>query len=231
MITIRSFRPSWLGIPAAVLLLASGCRGDNPSTDLSAQHGTSEPKGWLGSLASKPVVKTVPAGTRVSLELLQTLASNSNRPGDRFRARVARDVVVGGEVAIPAGSEISGVVTEAVALKKIGGRAKLGLEFTSVEPPSGNSSEIKASYFLVGKSETKKDAATIGGAAAGGALLGRIIGHQNDHDARGTTVGAVVGGAAGTAIAAKTKGQEVVLPSGHVIQVALEAPADVTLSG
>lgn len=231
MSTLRSFRSGWFGIASVVLLLASGCGGGNPGTDSRVQHGSSDATGWLNSVVSKPVVKTVPAGTRMSLELVETLASNRNQPGDRFRARVAHDVVVGGEVAIPAGSEISGVVTEAVALKKIGGRAKLGLEFTSVEPPSGSSSEIKASYLVVGKSETKKDAATIGGAAAGGALLGRILGHQSDHDARGTSVGAVVGGAAGTAIAAKTKGQEVVLPAGHVIQVRLEAPADVTLRG
>ncbi len=231
MISSRVFRFRWFAIPVSFLLLASsGCQREKTSSDVV---NTDRPKSgsFLGSLVSKPVVKTVPAGTTVSVQLEEALASNKNQPGDRFKARVTRDVVVDGSVVIPAGSEVSGVVTEARGLKKIGGRAKLGLEFTSVEPPSGSPTEIKASYLAEGKSETKRDAATIGGAAVGGAVLGRIIGHQHGDDARGTVIGGVVGAAAGTAVAASTKGKEIVLPSGHVLNVTLEAPAQVTLKG
>jgi type IV secretory pathway VirB10-like protein len=164
----------------------------------------------------------------VSIELLDRLSSGTSMPGDRFRARVAEDVLAGGAVAIPAGAKVSGVVTEAVGLKKIGGKPKLRLEFTEVQLGSSRDEDLHATYAAAGKSETKKDAATIGGAAAGGAILGRIIGHQRDNDARGTAIGGVVGAAAGTAVAAKTKGQEIVLASGHVIDIVLDEPIRVT---
>ena len=179
----------------------------------------------------QPVVKNLPAGTTMSLELLETLASNTNQTGDRFKARVAEDVMAGGSVAIPAGSEVTGVITEARSLKKIGGRAMLQLEFTSVEVASGRPSDLKASYTELGKSETKKDAATIGGAAVGGAILGRVLGHKKGNEAKGTAIGAAAGAAAGTAIAAATKGHEVVLPAGHVLHVTLDTSTQVTVRG
>lgn len=215
-----------------LLAISIGCqqRDATSGSDASAPSA-SDSDSALSQVVPKPVVTDVPAGTKVHIELLETLASNRNQAGDRVSGRVARDVVVAGSVAIPAGSEVSGLVTEAVGLKKIGGRARLGLKFTSVEPPSGSQSAIQASYLAVGKSETKKDAATIAGSAAGGAILGRILGHQKDKDARGTAIGGVVGAGVGTAIAAQTKGEEIVLHSGRVLHLTLQSPAQITVKG
>ncbi len=239
----RNPRAEWEGVTmierthsvlVVILLLAIsiGCqqRDATSGSDASAPSA-SDSDSALSQVVPKPVVTDVPAGTKVHIELLETLASNRNQAGDRVSGRVARDVVVAGSVAIPAGSEVSGVVTEAVGLKKIGGRARLGLKFTSVEPPSGSQSAIRASYLAVGKSETKKDAATIAGSAAGGAILGRILGHQKDKDARGTAIGGVVGAGVGTAVAAQTKGEEIVLHSGRVLHLTLQSPAQITVKG
>ena len=188
-----------------LLAISIGCQQPDATSGSDASApSASDSDSALSQVVPKPVVTDVPAGTKVHIELLETLASNRNQAGDRVSGRVARDVVVAGSVAIPAGSEVSGLVTEAVGLKKIGGRARLGLKFTSVEPPSGSQSAIQASYLAVGKSETKKDAATIAGSAAGGAILGRILGHQKDKDARGTAIGGVVGAGVRTAVAAQT---------------------------
>lgn len=132
-----------------------------------------------------------------------------------------------GIAVIPAGSVVVGSVTEAVPLKKIGGQAKLALEFNKLELTSGRSAPIDASFAEQGKSETGKDAATIGGAAAGGALLGRIL-SKNDKT-KGTVLGAIVGAAAGTAVASKTKGQEVEIPAGTVITLKLDQAAQITV--
>lgn len=221
----------WLGIASGLLVLLSGaCRqSDLPPVAANADRADSAPQ--TRAPAARTIVRTVPTGTVMQIELLDRLASNTSATGDRFRARVARDVVVDGGVAIPAGAPVSGVVTEAVGLKKIGGTPKLRLEFTEVDLSASRDAELHASYAVAGKSETKKDAATIGGAAAGGAILGRIIGHQKDNDARGTAIGGVVGAAAGTAIAAKTKGQEIVLGSGHLIDIVLDEPIRVSMRG
>ena len=175
--------------------------------------------------SAKPMVdKTIPAGTDLSVELLDGVSSGGSSPGDTFQARVNKDVVVEGTIVVPAGATVTGTVTQARGLKKIGGKAILGLQFNSVELPSGEA-PIQAAYYREGRSETKRDAATIGGAAAGGALLGRVLGH--DHDGKDTAVGAIVGGAAGTAIAAGTKGEEINLPSGTQLTLHLRSPVTV----
>ena len=106
-------------------------------------------------------------------------------------------------------------------------RALLRLEFTSLETPGGVT-PIQAAWLATGKSETKKDAAIIGGSAAGGALLGRAL--DRDDEAKGTLVGGLIGGAAGTAVAAGTKGEEINLPSGTRLTVHLQGPVAVRIA-
>jgi hypothetical protein len=175
----------------------------------------------------EPIVKTIPAGTTIEIVFLDGVSSAASQVGDSFRARVARDVSIDGITVVPAGSTVGGTVTEAVSLKKIGGRAKLTLDFARLELPSGRTALIHASLAQLGKSETKKDAATIGGAAAGGALLGRIL-SKGDKD-KGTVIGAIAGAAAGTAIAAKTAGQEIEIPAGTPSSLTLDQPTEVTV--
>jgi hypothetical protein len=177
----------------------------------------------------EPVIVTLPAGTVLNVAFQDGVASNTSMVGDSFRARVISDVAHDGAVVVPAGSVVVGTVTEAVPLKKkIGGRAKLALEFTSLELTSGRTATIAASFAEAGKSETKKDAATIGGAAAGGALLGRLL--KDKKKDKGTLIGAVVGAAAGTAIAAKTEGEEVEIPAGTEISLALTDVAHIPMT-
>lgn len=179
-----------------------------------------------GCAAKAMKEEQVPPGTKLEVELLDSVSSADSSVGDAVLARVASDVVVGGKVVITAGSTVSGSVTQARGLKAIGGRALLRVEFDSIDLPSGET-PIRAAFFRQGKSETKKDAATIAGATAGGALLGRVL--SDKHEARGTAMGAVIGGAAGTAIAAGTKGEEIVLPSGTRLALHLQGPVTVKI--
>lgn len=175
----------------------------------------------------RTVEVTVPAGTMLDVEIEDGLSSATSQAGDTFRARVTQDVLAGDWVAIPAGSTIYGSVRQAVPLKKIGGTARLDLDFDRVELPTGESADIAASFAGQGANETKKDAATIGGAAAAGAILGRVI--DKRHKGKGTILGAILGAAAGTAIAANTKGEEVELPAGSVVGLRLDRAVDLTL--
>lgn len=174
------------------------------------------------AVARRAIEVTLPAGTEVEVEFQDEVSSATSLPGDRFRTRVVRGVVADGLVAIPAGSRVLGTVTEAVPLKKIGGKARLALELDRLERPSGEVLPIRTSFAEQGRSETKKDAATIGGAAAGGAVLGRIL--DRKHKDKGTVLGAIVGAAIGTAIASRTPGEEVVIAPGTVIGLHLEEP-------
>ena len=161
---------------------------------------------------------TVPAGTTLEVELLETVSSQTSQVGDSVRARVSGSVHEDGVNAIPAGSEVIGVVSDAQALRRVGGRARLGIDFTELVLPDGQTVPISASYSQIGKSETAKDAATIGAGAAAGGILGKQVGK----DRRGTVIGAIVGAAAGTAIANRTKGRQVTLPAGTSLSVSLQ---------
>jgi hypothetical protein len=174
-----------------------------------------------------PVVKTLAIGTEITAELVDAASSKTSQVGDIVKARVTQDVSVDGITVVPAGSTITGTVTESVPVKKIGGQATLGLKFDTLELPGGGSTPIVAGLLTKGKSETGKDAGTIAGATAGGALLGRLL---SKHDkTKGTLIGAAVGAAAGTGAAAATKGQEVDLPAGTPFAFKLEQAAEVTV--
>jgi hypothetical protein len=168
---------------------------------------------------------TLPAGTPLDVEFTERLASNTSAVGDTFRVRVANDVIEDGVVAIPRGSEIVGVVTDAVPLPRVGGQAKLALKFTDLVLPSGSTVPIHASFVQSGRSETGRDAATVGGAAAGGAILGRIL--NKGSRSKGAVIGAIIGAVAGTAIASKTPGEEVVIPEGSVVGLKLNDAIEV----
>jgi hypothetical protein len=165
----------------------------------------------------------VPAGTRLELEVLDALSSKTSAVGQSVRARVANAVSVGGEKVIPAGSMLSGTVEEANPADRFGGISSLALRFDSVERPDGSTLPVQVSFRTEVRGEKKKDTATIAGATAGGAILGRIL--KEDDRSEGTKNGAMIGAAVGTVVAASTKGNEVDMPAGTLIEAQLDAPA------
>jgi hypothetical protein len=167
----------------------------------------------------RPIPVTVPAGETLDIEFRQTLSSHTSQAGQHFRTKVVGPVSIGGRVVIPAGSSIEGVITEAEPAKKIGGRARLSLEFQTLTLVNGASYGIEAVFSQAGKSQTGKDAAIIGGATLGGAVLGKQVGGDT-----GTVIGAVAGGIGGALAAKKTKGKPVEIPAGTVMIVELTKP-------
>jgi hypothetical protein len=100
----------------------------------------------------------------------------------------------------------------------------LSLHFTDLVLPSGETVPINASIQQEGENKGKGDAAAIGGATAGGAILGRILGGGGG---RGTLIGAILGAAAGVAIAARRPGEAVEIPEGTVLGIVFDQPVEV----
>jgi hypothetical protein len=67
-------------------------------------------------------LRMLPAGTEIHLRLLEAVASNTHKHGDRFKLVVAEPVMVNGEVVIPAGASCVGEVVHA-AKAGFGGKA------------------------------------------------------------------------------------------------------------
>ena len=171
-----------------------------------------------------PIPVTVPTGALMDVEFLQHLSSHDSQAGQEFSARVVDPVMLDGRVAIPAGSIISGTVTEAKPAKKVGGRSRLSLDFDLIELPTGHRYPIHVIFSQKGKSSTGRDVAIIGGATVGGAILG----HQVDGD-KGKEIGAIVGAIAGAIAASETRAKPVELAAGTVMTLEVSEPVYVEI--
>ncbi len=220
--------PTLLLMPILLAGALSACSGDDDQAEEATAAGEQVAdygagRGLLARLFRRePETVTVPAGTVVAVRLLDTASSHASVPGEAIRAAVVSDVTADGELAIPAGSTAIGRVIDA-HVPRIGGRARLRVDFVSLELPSGESVPVTGSASALGKSEAGKDAAAI----AGGAVAGAILGHQVDDDDEGKVVGGLVGGGVGSAIAQRTKGRPVVFPAGTVVDLRLDVPVTV----
>ena len=166
-----------------------------------------------------PIAVTLASGTLVTVEFQQKLSSHESTEGQQFSVRVAEPVGVAEGIAIPTGSVVSGRVTEAKPAKKIGGSARLGVEFVSVRLPSGETLPFSAAFSSKGKSSTGKDVGIIAGAAAGGAILGNQVLDDN-----GSATGALIGAAAGAIAVSQTRAKPVVIEAGTLTNLELTAP-------
>jgi hypothetical protein len=188
----------------------------------------SKPEAAKPAAVAKPVPKvvTVPAGTALNFALSSDVSTKSAKVGDAFRARLASDVVIDGQVAVPAGTIVAGQVTQVVSgSQKIGTTPTLSLHFDSLEYGGGLTIPISGDFTSTGKSEKGQDTAKI----AGGAAAGAIIGHQVNSSSGGTIIGGLLGAGAGT-LAAKKTGSEVKLPARTEVSVVLAAPIRIQLN-
>jgi hypothetical protein len=164
---------------------------------------------------------TLPSGTAFQLELTSPVDTGTSQAGDTVSATLAADVTVNEMIVLPAGSNVSGRVEAVEAAGNVKGRASLSLAFTSVAV-GGEAYPIDAGFRIVAPATKAEDAKKIGIPAAGGAVLGAILG-----GGKGAAVGAAVGGGAGTAVVLMTPGDEVRLPVGTTLSVTLDEPVDV----
>jgi hypothetical protein len=129
----------------------------------------------------------IPAGTPIPVELDQEVPIDKDRMGDVFDAHVKRDVIVNGEVAIPAGAEAKVRLTES---REKADAATLRLTEVEIHRDlhQVSATDAKADTDASGLSTGKKTA--IG--AAAGAVVGAVTG-------AGVIEGAVVGAGGGLA--------------------------------
>jgi hypothetical protein len=165
---------------------------------------------------------TVPSGTELALTLETAVASDTSRVEDAVRATMRRSVVVGDTRVVPSGTELQGSVVDVARSGKVKGRARLSLRFTALVLDDERVEVSTSAVTREAQSTKKKDATKVGVPAAGGAILGAIVG-----GGKGAAIGATVGGGAGTAVVMSTRGEEVRLAAGTPVTVRLTAPLTV----
>lgn len=168
---------------------------------------------------------TIPADTLLHVRLDTQVGSDTSRAEDPVRASVTKAVVIDNVEAVPVGSELTGVVTQATRSGKVKGRAEIAFRF-DVLRASGDQQRVQTRAVAVEAPATKRnDALKIGIPAAGGAILGGLLG-----GGKGAVIGGAVGGGAGTAVVLTTRGKEVHLPAGSMVTVKLLEPVTLRIA-
>lgn len=184
----------------------------------------------------KPVVAAVPlftvdSGTVIRARMNSTLTSKTAVVGNTFTSTVTEPVYASnGVVVIPTGSTLTGRITSVKKAAKSGEPGQIDVAFVSTRLPNGSVRSINGSLTDLESGKTKSDnegGATagkmknrkiifIGGGAAGGAVLGAMVG-----GGKATAIGAIIGAGAGFLGERLMKGPEAEVKSGTEFSVLL----------
>jgi hypothetical protein len=163
---------------------------------------------------------TVPAGTVLRLRLTRGFGSDSRLEAP-VSGTLVSPIVVDGRTALREGSVASGYVAAATRPGRVKGRGRVAVRFTRITPAGVDEryNMQTRSWVAVAPATKKKDAVTIGAPAAGGAIVGGIVGGK-----KGAGIGALAGGGAGTAVVLSTRGKDVHIGPGTTLAIRLVAP-------
>jgi type IV secretion system protein VirB10 len=192
--------------------------------------------------AASKKVYTVPAGTRVLLQLRSAINTASAKPGDGIYLASTFPVVVGNRVMIPAGVYVQGVVDRVARAGRVRGKAQLDMHFTAIIFPNGTVVQIPGLVNSLpgAKKQTVKDdgegtieQAGDKGRNAGevakiaiptGGTVGSIGGLGAGHPVAGGIAGIGAGLAAAGLTSLFTRGADVNIESGTQVEMILQRP-------
>jgi type IV secretion system protein VirB10 len=189
-----------------------------------------------------PKTFTVPAGTKVLLQLRSAVNTKSAKPGDAVYLASTFPVVVGNRVMIPAGVYVQGTVDRVLRAGRVKGRAQLDMHFSSIIFPNGTVVEIPGMVNSLpgAKQQSVKDngegtieQASDKGRHAGevakiaiptGGTIGSIGGLEGGHPIVGGLAGVAAGLATTGIVALFTRGADVDIANGTQVEMVLQRP-------
>jgi hypothetical protein len=173
-----------------------------------------------------PRYVTIPAGTRISVRMIDGVDSTKNRAGDRFQASLQEPLTTDGNLVVSKGSDVYGRLAESKESGKFAGRSQLQLELTGIVVNGQTVPIVTGEYELTGKSRGASTAKRTVGGAAVGSIIGAIAG-----GGKGAAIGAGVGSAAGAGSEIITKGDQVKIPSETLLTFTLEQDLSIPSTG
>jgi hypothetical protein len=190
----------------------------------------------LAAMLAAQTGAPVPAGTVLMVRLETTLATFSNRVGDPFQGKIVQPIVLNGKTLIPAGATVEGRVTKVSEPRRISGKPSLGILPEAVIMPTGEryfldatltdtnipGTDVSSEGQFKGTGHDRRDQLEIGGGAAGGMLIGGLIG-----GGPGVLIGGAVG-ATSTTVHWLAKHRSATLPAGTQLTLELNRPLTMT---
>ena len=183
------------------------------------------------------VAAEIPQGAHVMLRMENSISTRTAQDGDYVYLRTGSPISVAGQVILPVGSYVQGVVSNTKRSGRVKGRAELAIRLETITLPSGSVYKFSpkvasvdsggSDQRTVGKegaieqgSTHLQDTARIAILAGYGAATGAIV----DRSVAGAGIGGGVGGAVGLATVLLTRGKEVELRQGTSLDVVFDRP-------
>jgi len=195
---------------------------------------------------AKPGEYIVTPGTKIPLDLLNSVGTKHSIEGDRVYLETVFPIVVNSRIVIPAGSYVAGTLTQVKRPERRNkdwhgkGRAELFLRFDSLTLPNGvmrdfrarvsgvdgrNSEQLdRAEGKISGEGDKAAEARTVAETAAAGTSIGLIAGSAAHEVGMGAGIGAAAGATAGLMGVLLSRGPDVVLPKGSTVEMVTDRP-------
>jgi type IV secretion system protein VirB10 len=227
-----------LAVSAPGFVVARGM-AQTPQTDANSQTVAT-----AGAPTAEPTIQktyTVPAGTKILLQLRSPLNTRSAQVGDGVYLSSAFPVVVGNRVMIPEGVFVQGMVDRVARAGRVKGKAQLDMHFTSIIFPNGtvveipgvvsglpgaSKQDVKGNEGTIeqDKDKTRNAGKTAEIALPTGATVGSIAGLGAGHPIAGSFGGLGAGLAAVGLVSLFTRGADVNIETGTQVEMVLQRP-------
>jgi len=229
-------------VASAVPPPAASSSGATPAAAAPAAPTVAQPAPAPVGIAPEQKTYTVPAGTKVLLQLRSAVDTKSAKAGDGVYLSSTFPVVVGNRVMIPAGVYVQGMVDRVQRGGRVKGKAQLDMHFTSIIFPNGTVAEIPGVVDELpgaknqsvkndgeGTIEQDSDKGRHAGTVAEvgiptGGTVGAITGAASGHPLAGGLIGLGAGAAAAGIVSLFTRGADVNIPAGTQVEMVLQRP-------
>ncbi len=184
-----------------------------------------------------PGVYRVEPGTRILLNMINSVSTKSTAVGDHIYLETAFPVLSNGKIVVPQGSWVSGTVTSVKRPGHVKGRGELMVRFDSLTLPNGVTRDFRAGLASVdsrtdqkldekqkiqGASDKADEVRTVAETTVAGGGIGTAIGAASGNLAKGAGIGLGVGAAAGLIGVLMTRGPDATLDRGTNVEMVLD---------
>jgi len=207
-------------------------------TGLSVEAQELAPQTASIATTKQPARVVVPAGTRVMMQLISPLDSESAVEGSGLYLETLFPVIVGDRVAIPAHTYVQGIMEAEKRAGHFARRAEFSMRFKSLTFATGDTVSLNGDLLSLPGSRNVRRQAN-GNAArvdqldqalpsvAAGALAGAVIGSVRRDGIGSWKTGAALGGGLATGAVLITRGDPIHLPEGTKVEMALTTSVSV----
>jgi type IV secretion system protein VirB10 len=191
----------------------------------------------LVALAVTGGATEIPQGAHVLLRMENSINTGTAQEGDFVYLRTASPISAGGQIVVPVGSYVQGVVSQSKRSGRVKGRAQLGIRLESLTLDNGKVYKFSphlssvdsedSGQKVTGKESTVQAGSNVGKDAERIAIMagsGAAIGGLTDRSWKGAGIGSGAGAAVGLATVLLSRGKEVELRHGATLDVVFDRP-------